>query len=92
MRLTERHPRRVVLFDSAPLLVSSEARALLPIVGQVILVARARHTPRRAIADAVALVDKSKLQGLVLNDAVIAGPEHAYYDYYGESGEPSKPA
>ena len=90
-RLISRHPRRLVLFDSAPLLISSEARALAPIAGQVVLVARSRHTPRRAIADAIAQVDKKKLQGLVLNDAYVAGPEHSYYDYYGEVGAPAKP-
>ena len=83
-RLLTRNPRRLVLFDSAPLLVSSEARALAPIPGQIVLVARAGHTPRRAITDAIAQVDRKKLQGLVLNDAYL-GPAHGYYDYgYGE--------
>ena len=91
-RLISRHPKRLVLFDSAPLLVSSEARALAPIPGQVILVARARHTPRRSIADAIAQIDKKKLQGLVLNDARELGLEHGYYDYSGEVEAPSKPA
>ena len=91
-RLISRHPKRLVLFDSPPLLVSSEARALAPIPGQVILVVRARHTPRRSIADAIAQIDKKKLQGLVLNDAYELGPEHGYYDYYGEVEAPSKPA
>lgn len=90
-RLISRHPRRLVLFDSAPLLVSSEARALSPIAGQIVLVARARHTPRRSIADAIAQVDKKKLQGLVLNDAYLTGPEHSYYEYYGDPGALSTP-
>jgi exopolysaccharide/PEP-CTERM locus tyrosine autokinase len=84
-RLITRNPRRLVLFDSPPLLVSSEARALVSIPGQIVLVARAGHTPRRAIADAVAQVDRKKLQGLVLNDAYV-GAEHGYYGYgYGET-------
>ena len=91
-RLVSRHSRRLVLFDSAPLLVSSEARALTPISGQIVLVARARHTPRRAIADAIAHVDKKKLQGLVLNDASLTAPEHGYYDYYGGDAGPATPA
>jgi protein-tyrosine kinase len=84
-RLITRNPRRLVLFDSPPLLVSSEARAMVPIPGQIVLVARAGHTPRRAIADAIAHVDRKKLQGLVLNDAYLEA-EHRYYDYgYGET-------
>jgi len=49
-RLVARDPRRLVLFDSAPLLVSSEARALSRISAQIVLVARAGVTPRRAVA------------------------------------------
>ena len=79
-RLITRNARRIVLFDSPPLLVSSEARALLAIPGQIVLVARAGHTPQHAIADAIAQVDRKKLQGLVLNDAYV-GHEQAYYGY-----------
>jgi protein-tyrosine kinase len=85
-RLLSRNPRRLVLFDSPPLLVSSEARALAQIPGQIVLVARAGRTPQRAVTDAIAQIDKAKLQGLVLNDAYV-GVEQAYYDYYGY-GEP----
>jgi protein-tyrosine kinase len=93
MRLTCRNPRRLVLFDSPPLLLSSEARALVPIVGQIVLVARAGQTPRRAIADAIEQVDKKKLQGLVLNDASVGGSERGYYyDYYADEREASAKA
>jgi len=83
-RLTARHPRRLVLFDSPPLLVSSEARALKQIPGLILLVTRAARTPRQALLDAVALIDKAKLHGLVLNDAHVAGGDgySGYYGYY----------
>jgi protein-tyrosine kinase len=79
-RLSGRNPRRLILFDSPPLLVSNEARALVAIPGQIVLVTRAGHTPQRAVVDAVAQIDKKKLQGIVLNDAYV-GNEHGYYDY-----------
>lgn len=84
-RLTARNPRRIVLFDSAPLLASSEARVLLRIPGQVVLVVRAGVTPRQAIVDAVALVDRSKLQGLILNQTPLSqgGGYYEYGDYGG---------
>lgn len=84
-RLTARHPRRLVLFDSAPLLVSSEARALKQLPGQILLVARAGRTPRQALFAALALIDEGKLHGLVLNDAYEAGGD-GYSDYYGYYG------
>jgi protein-tyrosine kinase len=84
-RLTARHPRRLVLFDSAPLLVSSEARALKQLPGQILLVTRAGRTPRQALFAALALIDEGKLHGLVLNDAYEAGGD-GYSDYYGHYG------
>jgi Mrp family chromosome partitioning ATPase len=79
-RLAAKNPRRLVLFDSAPLLVSSEARVLLRIPGQVILVVRSGVTPRQAILEAVGHVDRSKLQGLVLNQTSFQSGG-GYYEY-----------
>jgi protein-tyrosine kinase len=80
-----RHPRRLVLLDSPPLLASSEARALKQIPGQILIVTRAGRTPRQALLDAIALIDKTKLHGLVLNDAY-APDGDGYYTNYGYSG------
>jgi protein-tyrosine kinase len=84
-RLGARNPRRLVVIDSAPLLAASEGRVLLPIPGQVVLVARAGVTPQRAVLDAVALVDKNKLRGLVLNQAPLSSGD-GKYGYLGYSG------
>jgi Mrp family chromosome partitioning ATPase len=86
-RLTALHPRRLVLMDSSPLLVSSEARALKQIPGQILLVARAGKTPRQALLDAIGMVEKSKLYGVVLNEAHESGG-HGYYYGYSGYGEP----
>ena len=81
-RLTASDPRRLIVVDSAPLLASSEGRVLLPIHGQVVLVVRAGRTPQRAVLDAVALVDKHKLRGMVVNDTPL-GTGDGYYGYSG---------
>jgi protein-tyrosine kinase len=92
-RLSLRNPRRLVLLDSPPVLASSEARALLHIPGQVILVVRSGQTPRQALQDAIALVDKRKLNGLVLNDATVGAGEGYYYGYgYSTYSKPERPA
>jgi protein-tyrosine kinase len=90
-RLVSHNPRRLVLFDSAPLLGSSEARALVKIPGQIVLVVRAGVTPRQAILDAVAHLDASKLQGLILNESTTARGSGYYYGYssYGSVGKES---
>jgi exopolysaccharide/PEP-CTERM locus tyrosine autokinase len=85
-RITARNPRRIVLFDTAPLLVSSEARVMLRIPGQIVLVARAGVTPRQALIDALTHVDRNKLQGLILNHARFT-PGAGYYEYPGYGGD-----
>jgi receptor protein-tyrosine kinase len=65
--LTEHHRRRVVLFDSPPLLLTSEARVLASYVGQVLMVVEAGHTPRRSVLDALETLDQTKAINLVLN-------------------------
>jgi protein-tyrosine kinase len=79
-RLTGSNPQRLVLFDSPPLLASSEGRTLAQIPGQIVVVVRAGQTPQQAILDAIAQVDKTKLRGLVLNDAYGLS-EDGYYGY-----------
>jgi protein-tyrosine kinase len=92
VQLSTRGPRGVVLFDSAPLLVSSEARALLRVPGQVALVVRAGITPRQAAIDAATHIDKKKLQGLIINQAASAILGGYYgYAHYGE-GEDQLPS
>jgi protein-tyrosine kinase len=80
-RLSLRNPRRLVVLDSPPVLASSEARALLHIPGQVILVARSGQTPRQALQDALTMVEPQKLNGIVLNDASVGAGEGYYYGY-----------
>jgi protein-tyrosine kinase len=82
-----RHPRRLVLFDSPPLLVSSEARALAHTPGAVFLVARSGKTPRQALLDALAQVDKQRVQGIILNESYAAATsQYGDYGYPGQQG------
>jgi protein-tyrosine kinase len=86
MRLTASDPRRIVLLDSPPLLLSSESRALVEIAGQVVLVVCAGRTPRLAVQEAIACVGDHKPLGLVLNQSQMALSE-GYYGY-GTYGDP----
>ena len=88
--LLRRDPKRIVLFDSSPLLLTTESRALTSVVGQVVIVVRAESTTRQAVLDAIAFVPEDKTVGLVLNQSR-AEPAHSYYgygDYYGEGELP----
>jgi exopolysaccharide/PEP-CTERM locus tyrosine autokinase len=90
--LIARSPRRIVLLDSPPLLITSEARALIKIAGQIVLVIRADKTPRRAVQDAMNLFDEQQRVGLVLNDTRRGLTQGYYgYGYYGtEQGDSTR--
>lgn len=80
-RILRRDPRCLVLFDSPPLVVSSESRALAPAAGQVVLVVRAGYTPRRALQEAIEVLGPEKSVSLVLNQ----GRHNLLDSYYGHS-------
>ena len=88
--LCVRAPRRILLLDSPPLLITNEGRALVKIAGQVVLVVRAGHTPRHAVQDAAELFDAQQAGGIILNQ-VQMGLSAAYYGYgtYGADGDDS---
>jgi len=78
--LCARNPRRIVLLDSPPLLITNEGRSLVKVAGQVVLVIRAGRTPRHAVQEAVALFDPQQAGGIILNQMAAASSE-AYYGY-----------
>jgi hypothetical protein len=80
------HPRRLVVLDSSPLLVTSESRTLMSNVGQVVMVVRAGQTPQAAILDAVAYCSPEQAGGFVLNQNN-ARLSEGYYGYYGKRTE-----
>lgn len=79
---------RVVIFDSPPLLVTSEAQVLSSSMGQIAIVVRAGKTPQRAVIDALESLDKTKAINVILNESAGAGPVGGYGTYgygFGES-------
>jgi exopolysaccharide/PEP-CTERM locus tyrosine autokinase len=86
-RLLARNPRRIVLFDSPPLLVSSESRALTGIAGQIVLVVRSGKTPRRAVLDAIEELGENADVSLILNQGRTGAGGYHNYGEYGEYGD-----
>jgi protein-tyrosine kinase len=82
---------RIVVFDSSPLLLTTEAVVLASKVGQVVFVVKANQTPHDAVKAAVEKIDHSKPIGCVLNQSW--GPDAAHvegYGYYGHDGLPGE--
>jgi protein-tyrosine kinase len=78
--LIAQNPRRILLLDSPPLLITNEGRAILKMAGQVVLVVRAGVTPRNAVKAAVDMFDEKQAGGLILNDFKV-GLTEGYYGY-----------
>jgi len=80
--LAEGSSNQIVIFDSPPMLVTTEAKVLAQRLGQVVLVVEASGTPRSAVMQAFAAVEQCAVVMSVMNKSrVPAGP--GYGDYYG---------
>ena len=83
-QLASQDPLRLVLFDSAPLLLTTEAQALTQVAGQILLVVRADETPQHAVLEAIETLAESKSVSLVLNQSM-KQPHAGYYYRYASS-------
>ncbi|MBS0581186.1 MAG: hypothetical protein JSR36_18170 [Proteobacteria bacterium] len=80
-QLSRQDPSRLVLFDSAPLLLTTESHALTDVAGQILLVVRADQTPQHAVLDAIDTLSEGKSVSLVLNQST-KQPHSGYYYRY----------
>jgi protein-tyrosine kinase len=74
--------RRLLVFDSAPLLATAEARALAAHVGQIVVVVAAGRTQQAELGSALQDLDGTQYIGLVLNMSQLPASESHYYSYY----------
>jgi receptor protein-tyrosine kinase len=81
-RLATEDPRRILLFDTPPLLAASESRVLAGHMGQVIMVIAADDTPQGTVAEALATVENCPVVVTLLNRVSMSDGGH-YYGSYG---------
>lgn len=67
--LSKRYPDRIVIFDSPPLLLTTEARVLAKSMGQVVFVVAAEQTSNEAVKEAIGYLTDDNAIGMVLNKA-----------------------
>lgn len=80
--MSKRYPDRIVIFDSPPLLATTEASVLATLVGQVVMVVEAEKTRQSQVKEALALLDPNMILGFVLNKTRRSSGSD-YYGYYG---------
>jgi protein-tyrosine kinase len=85
--LGQRDSHRIVVFDSPPLLQTTESPALAHVAGQIVVVVRADSTPQPVLLDALNTLHGHAAVSLVLNQSTQSGT--APYYYYGTEGNSS---
>ena len=79
--IASRYPDRIIIFDSPPLLATTEARVLAGNMGQIVMVVAADSTSQHAVTQALATVEGCEVVMMVLNKASRTDVG-AYYGYY----------
>ena len=79
-----RNRRRLVVFDSSPLLATSEAAVLASHMGQVVMVVAAGRTAQHLVNSALQRLDNAQYVGLILNMSRLPASENHYDSYYGQ--------
>jgi exopolysaccharide/PEP-CTERM locus tyrosine autokinase len=83
-----RYRDRVVIFDSPPLLLTSESAVLGSMMGQIVLVVAAEQTLQHTVFEALTKLDNEKIIGLILNKyrPGLGNRQGTGYGYYGKYG------
>lgn len=77
--MSSRYSDRIIIFDSPPLLLTTEARVLASHMGQVIIVVNAENTTQAAVKQAIATIDSCPHKMMLLNQ--VRTPKTDGYGY-----------
>lgn len=80
--LSRSFPESMLIFDSPPLLVTTESRVVASYMGQIVMVVEAGKTRRESVLEALSTIDQCEVVGLVLNKAENLESQ-GYYQGYG---------
>ena len=83
--VSSRYRDRIVIFDSPPLLATTESRVLASRMGQVVVVAEAERTTHGMLESALSTVEACPVVLTMLNKAR-ESDAGSYYGYYGYGG------
>ncbi len=80
--IAHRYSDRIVIFDSPPLLLTSEAHVLASQMGQIVLVVAAEKTPQNAVKEALRQIESCDIVNLIYNKASTFPGGEYYGQYY----------
>ncbi len=79
--IAKRYPDRIIIFDSPPLLLTTEARVLATQMGQVVMVVQAEKTLRADVQRALATIEACPVRMMLLNMSRTGSPTGEGYGY-----------
>jgi protein-tyrosine kinase len=82
-----RYHDRIIIFDSPPLLATSEASVLATHMGQIVMVVEAEKTSQEAVSEALNHLQSCEVVGMLLNKTTPSPGTDYYYGYYGSYGK-----
>lgn len=88
--MSRRYSDRIIIFDSPPLLLTTESRVLATHMGQVVVVVNAENTAQAAIKQAITTIEACPLKMMVLNQVRSDKTDGYGYGYgygYGQQHE-----
>jgi protein-tyrosine kinase len=84
MEIAHRYPDRIVIFDSPPLLLTSEARVLASHMGQIAVVVESETTTQHAVKESLSQLEGIANVNLIYNKTrEFPGIEESYDYHYG---------
>ena len=86
-----RYPDRIIIFDSPPLLLTTEARVLATHMGQIVVVVQAERTLQTQVKHALTTIEACPVKLMLLNQ-VRGGDQDAYGYGYGYGQGPAASA
>lgn len=92
--MATRYADRIIIFDSPPLLMTTESRVLATLMGQVVVVVQAGRTKQSDVQAALDTIEACPVRLMLLNQAY-AAPEAGYgygYGYGYGQGRTAQPA
>ncbi|MGO4470226.1 XrtA-associated tyrosine autokinase, partial [Pseudoduganella sp. RAF53_2] len=81
MEIANRYPDRIVIFDSPPLLLTSESHVLASNMGQIVMVVEAERTTQHAVKESLRQLEGCSNVNLIYNKSR-SFPGTETYDYH----------
>lgn len=77
----QRYRDRIIIFDSPPLLMTTESQALATQMGQIVMVVEAETTPQKVVLEALRQIESCEVINLIFNKSRYI-PNSGYYGSY----------